>query len=248
MSAAYTWGDGSDLHFLPLLPKATTALLKEISFPELRAPKTETVESQQLPAPQEMQQKPSNVQTEGIRGHSLHLGPQDFIQPGARGSPSCHATGRKFLHVHLYKVRKKLRSSSKMLNQLLSPVLHVGSCIANLEGHVTSFSSSIHCCAARTALLILILTLPSLWQRDVSPPPNTLLAKTKTQQPYRQEKTTPSSTATEISLEVPNPSSPGQSGFSHKYLWSGGSVVGGSRRTRTEFRRFHLCWAWSSSR
>lgn len=70
-------GDGSDLHFLPLLPKATTALLKEISFPELRAPKTETVESQQLPAPQEMQQKPSNVQTEGIRGQSLHLGPQD---------------------------------------------------------------------------------------------------------------------------------------------------------------------------
>lgn len=152
-------GDGLDLHFLSLLPKATTALLKEISFPELRGPKTETLESQQLPAPREMQQKPYNVQTEGIRGHSLHLGPQD-VDSGTQGSPSCHARGRKFPHVHLYKARKRLRSSSKMLNQLLSPVLHIGSRIANTEGHIASFSSFVHCCASRTALLI----LPSPWQ------------------------------------------------------------------------------------
>lgn len=102
--------------------------------------------SQPPPVPGKVQQKPSNVQSGGARVpcHSLHPGPQDFNPILQTTSTSCHARGRKFPRVHLYKVRKKPSNSSKMKKKLISPVLQVRSCITSTEGHNILFSSPRH--------------------------------------------------------------------------------------------------------
>lgn len=107
----------STLHFLPALPKATTALLKELSCPEhagVQTHRTETLgaSSSQLHLHQRRCSSTSHSANRSKRStHSLHLGPR--LEPQSTTSTSCPARGGTFPHVHLFE-RKKLSNSSKM--------------------------------------------------------------------------------------------------------------------------------------